>query len=128
METEVNLKKTKLMVFNKSVRKLNINCKFSQQKVDVAKSYTCTYLGCVLTPSSSFSANQDQLYIKGFRALLSLLKDFHPQKGILVRIFLKLFNSLAKPILLHNCEIWGAYTLMNSCFQLFREKLFRTTL
>ena len=97
---KVNLRKTKLIVFNKSGRKLNINCKFGQQKVDVAKSYT--YLGCVLTPSGSFSANQDQLYNKGLRALFSLLKDFHPQKGPPVRIFLK--------ALLH-CAIFSATCL-----------------
>ena len=56
-----------LKVFNKSGRKLNIKCKFGQQKVDVEKSYT--YLGCVLTPSGALSANQDQLiYNKGLRA------------------------------------------------------------
>ena len=76
---KVNLKKTKLMVFNKSGRKLNINCKFGQQKVDVAKSYS--YLGCVLTPSGAFSANQDQLYNKGLRALFNLLKVFTHRKG-----------------------------------------------
>ena len=86
---KVNLKKTKLMVFNKSGKKLNINCKFGQQKVDVAKSYT--YLGCVLTPSGAFSANQDQLYNKGLTALFNLLKDFHPQKGTPVRLFLNAF-------------------------------------
>ena len=93
---KVNLNKTKLMVFNKSGRKPNFNCKFSQQKVDVAKSYT--YLGCVLTPSGAFSANQDQLYNKGLRALSNLLMDFHPQKGTPVRLFLKLFVSLVKPM------------------------------
>ena len=114
------------MVFNKSGRKLNINCKFGQQKVDVAKSYM--HLGCGLTPSGAYSANQDKLYNKGLRALFNLLKDFQPQKGTPVRLFLKLFDSLVKPILLYNCEIWGAYTSRNPSFQLFKEKLFQTNI
>ena len=45
-----------------------------------------------------------------------------------MRLFLKLFDSLVKPILLYNCEIWDAYTSRNSSFQLFKEKLFQTKL
>ena len=122
----VNLKKTKVMVFNKSGRKLKLNCMFGKTKVEMATSYT--YLGCVLTPSGSFSANQDHLYKKGLRALFSLLKDFNPQKGAPVRLFLKLFDSLVKPVLLYNCEIWGAYVSRKLSFQKFNEDLFQINL
>ena len=94
----VNLKKTKLIIFNKSGRKLNASCSFGSKTVDMATSYT--YLGSVLTPSGSFSANQDQLYNKGLRTMFTLLKDFHPLNGTPVRIFLKLFDSMIRPVLL----------------------------
>ena len=45
---QVNLKKTKLIIFNKSGRKLNASCSFGSKTVDMATSYT--YLGFVLTP------------------------------------------------------------------------------
>ena len=111
------------MVFNKSGGKLNINCKFGQQNVNVVKSYR--YLGHRLCQSNTirqsggaFSANQDQLHNKGLRVLFNQLNDFHPQKGNPVRLFLKLFDSLVKPILLYNSEIlnMGAYTSRNSSF------------
>ena len=87
-----------------------------------------TYLGSVLTPSGSFSANQDRLYNKGLRIMFTLLKDFHPLNGAPVRIFLKLFDSMIRPVLLYNCEIWGAYIMKISSFQSFREKIFQTGL
>ena len=37
-----NMKKTKLMAFNISGRKIGINCKFGQQRVDIAKSLHCS--------------------------------------------------------------------------------------
>ena len=123
---QVNLKKTKVMVFNKSGKKLKLNCMFGHTKVEMATSYT--YLGCVLTPSGSFSVNQEYLYKKGLRALFSLLKDFNTQKGTPVRLFLKLFDSLVKPVLLYNCEIWGAYVSSKLSFQKFKEGLFEINL
>ena len=117
------------MIFNKSGRKLNClkaSCSFGSKTVDMATSYT--YLGSVLTPSGSFSANQDRLYNKGLRIMFTLLKDFHPLNGTPVRIFLKLFDSMTRPVLLYNCKIWGAYIMKISSFPSFREKVFQTGL
>ena len=96
-ELREHLKKTKLMIFNKSGWKLKASCSFGSKTVDMATSYT--YLDSVLTPSGSFSANQDQLYNKGLRIMFILLKDFHPLNGTPVRIFLKLFDSMIRPVL-----------------------------
>ena len=123
---QVNLNKTKLMIFDKSGWKLKASCSFGSKTVDMATSYT--YLGSVLTPSGSFSANQDRLYNKGLRIMFTLVKDFHPLNGTPVRIFLELFDSMIRPVLLYNCEIWGAYIMKISSFQSFREKIFQTGL
>ena len=123
---QVNLNKTKLMIFDKSGRKLKASCSFGSKTVDMATSYT--YLGSVLTPSGSFSANQDRLYNKGLRIMFTLVKDFLPLNGTPVRIFLELFDSMIRPVLLYNCEIWGAYIMKISSFQSFREKIFQTGL
>ena len=45
-----------------------------------------------------------------------------------MQLFLKLFDSLVKQILLYNCETWGAYTSRSRVFQLVKEKLFQTNL
>ena len=65
-------------IFNKSGRKLKLDYMFGQTKVEMAISYT--YLGCVLTPSGSFSANQEYLYKKGQSVLFSFLKDFNHRR------------------------------------------------
>ena len=67
------------MLFNKSGRKLDINCTFGKDKVPMATSYP--YLGTILTPSGSFNINNESLYNKGLRAVFSILKDLHPQYG-----------------------------------------------
>ena len=94
---------------------MKLNCMLGQTKVEMATSYT--YLGCVWTTSGSFSANQGYLYKKGLRALFSLFKDFNPQKGTPVLLFLTLFDSLVKPVLLYNCEIWGHMFQVNYYFR-----------
>ena len=79
---QVNLKKTKLMIFHKSGRKLKASCNFRSKRVDMATSYT--FLDSVLTPSRPFSANQNQLYNKGLCVMFSYsFKGFHRQNELL---------------------------------------------
>ena len=122
----INTKKTKLMVFNKSGRKIEINCTFGKDKIPVVNAFT--YLGTTLTSSGSFTPNQENLYNKGIKTVFSILKDFHPTHGTSIKLLLKLFDSLVRPILLYNCEVWGAYTKLNTSFTKFKENLFNISL
>ena len=114
------------MVFNKSGRKLNINCTFGKDKVPMATSYT--YLGTILTPSGSFNINKENLYNKGLRTVFSILRDLHPQYGTHSKIILKLFDSLVRPILLYNCQVWGTYSKQFKSFSKFKDNLFQVNL
>ena len=62
------------MIFSKNGRKLKASCSFGSKTVDMATSYR--YLGSVLTPCGSFSANQDQLYNKSLRVMFTLLSGY----------------------------------------------------
>jgi hypothetical protein len=49
----VNIKKTKVLVFNKAGRIKNIEIKFKEQNIECVQQYT--YLGVVFAASGSFS-------------------------------------------------------------------------
>ena len=53
-EMSVNIKKTKVLVFNKAGRIKNIEIKFKEQNIACVQQYT--YLGVVFAASGSFSA------------------------------------------------------------------------
>jgi hypothetical protein len=53
-EMSVNIKKTKVLVFNKAGRIKNIEIKFKEQNIECVQQYT--YLGVVFAASGSFSA------------------------------------------------------------------------
>ena len=80
MEAKVNIKQTKLMIFNS--RNYGINAYLGQDLIEQVDKYT--YLGCIImTPSGSFKENNKYLYDKASRALffnkkiLSLITTFH---------------------------------------------------
>ena len=84
------------------------------------------YLGTVFTPRNNFKTAQNELYKKACRAFFGYLKDVNIHAGAQITTVSKLFNSLSAPILLYNCEIWGAY-MNNKKVQrvdLFVEKMF----
>ena len=85
---QVNLKKTKIMVFQKKCRK-SFNPSFSYKKDVIQKVNDYTYLGIKITSTESFALAEETLKEKALRAL---------------------FDTQVKPILLYNSEVWGAYS------------------
>lgn len=122
----INISKTKIMVFNKSGRKLDINCTFGKDQVPMTRSYQ--YLGTTLTPSGSFNLNIENLYNKGLRVVFSLMKVFHPQYGTPVKTLLKLFNLLIQPVILYSCEVWGGYSKRTNSPKTFKDTMFKINL
>eukprot|EP00116_Pleurobrachia_bachei_P008043 sb/3468305/ len=93
----VNLKKTEVMVFNKSAVKLKESEGFiyKGQRIPSAKTYC--YLGVTFTLNGSFKLNEVKLKQKALRAVFSIKKqiDF---SAISPRTALKLFDSLVLPV------------------------------
>jgi hypothetical protein len=75
---EVNIKKTKVMIFQKHNSKLpNLHFHIGNKKIDIVKEYT--YLGLKRVPNGKFKLAQQQLSEKALHALYKIRKnlDFH---------------------------------------------------
>ena len=105
----VNIKKTKVMIFNKGGRLLRRNFNIGHLKIETTRQYK--YLGFMITPSGEINTGLRDLKDraqKAFMKMKSKLGDMfqsHPQ------ITLKLFDSLIKPILLYASDFWGILRL-----------------
>ena len=107
---KVNDDKTKVLVFNRPFTKniKNLNYFIDGKKIVTVKSYT--YLGIEVTNTGNFQLACKSLYQKSLRAMFSLYAAIGPRSDIPnTQLFLKLFDSLIRPILLYGCEIWGPY-------------------
>ena len=119
----VNLDKTKIMVFNKNGRNIHANVTLGGKSVAITSKYC--YLGVILTSSGSFQESQQDRYRKGLRALYCLKKEFFTENGANIKLFLKLTITIISPILCYYCEVWGAYLqTRNLSFHKFKENLF----
>ena len=113
----VNLKKSQIIIFNKSGRLLkNFEFKYGNINLDIVDEYP--YLGIIFTPSGSFAKATASLCDKARKAYFSFRKhDRSP-----VHISMKFFDTLVKPILLYGCEAWA----ITSSPRLSLENFFKT--
>ena len=103
----VNLKKTKIMVFNKVGRIFDLRIPFEGKVIEPCSRYD--YLGTTFTPSGSFSLGRKTLHKKASRAMSSFLSEINLRAGAQPLTIQKFFRALVRPILLYNCEMWGAF-------------------
>ena len=102
---EVNLSKTKTMIFNRSGKiPKNIVFTFSGKPIEMVNKFK--YLGTILSASGSVRAAQESLLSSGRKAYFSSQKmlfkfDFDPNLSI------ELFSKLIVPIITYNSEIWS---------------------
>ena len=127
---KVNLTKTNVVVFNRAFtnRIKNLNFTFEGKPVQPLKSYC--YLGIDISSTGSFATAMDSLYKKSLRALYSIYSTINVYSdGKSLSLFLKLFDSLVKPVLLYGCEIWGPAALkVNNPIDKLVNKFYRTLL
>ena len=111
---QINPKKTKVLIFNKSGRLLkpSTNIKIGHEIIESTKSYC--YLGIVFTPSGTFSHAVNELKKKAMRATFSL-KRFINNKFLSVSTAFKLFDSLILPILTYACQVTFPFSKTASC-------------
>ena len=103
---KVNIKKTKIMIFNKAGRKIQFKFTFQNSIIECVSSYK--YLGTYFSTSGSFTFGRTELYNKALKAFYKLKKDFlNLMPGIKTSVHL--FDHTLKPILLYNSEVWGGY-------------------
>ena len=104
-DLQVNVEKTKIIVFNKSGRVFkNIHFSYGDKRLECTNEYK--YLGIIFKPSGSFANAVEHLCKRANKALFSIRKSlFSPYMN--VKAHLKLFDSCIKPILLYCSEIWA---------------------
>ena len=108
---EVNHKKTKIMIFQKTGKKAkNICFSSNNQSIEVVQEYT--YLGVKITTSGNFHLYQKTLAEKGLNALYKIYKhiDFFQ---LSLRSANKIFDTAIVPILTYGAEIWGMFSKLD---------------
>lgn len=121
----VNLKKTQVMIFNKSGRHLNYN--FHLDGKSVSCTYNFKYLGITFIPSGKFSQCKEELFKKSMKACFKLQQCMSSSNPS-VSTLLHLYDHTVKPILTYGCEIWGMFSTTSAACtkhdQFILEKVF----
>ena len=95
----LNIKKTKIMIFNKGGRHIRRNIYFGENKLESTRQYK--YLGFIVTPSGEITSRLRDLKDRALRGFMKLKNkmDIAFRKHPLIT--LKLFKALIEPILLY---------------------------
>lgn len=104
---EINMKKTKVLIFNNTGRISIEKFTFNGQLINNEKKYN--YLGIIFTVSGRFTDAKFNLYNKALKAFFKLKRYFTNFKPN-IKTLLHLFDHILKPILLYGSEIWGQFS------------------
>ena len=105
---EVNMKNSKVVIFNPSGRKLCTHkFYFDGKEMEVVKSYT--YLGLELISSGSLWLAKASLMDKARKSMFPLFSTI-PQFQLTCADAMNLFHSLVRPIALYNSENWSYFS------------------
>ena len=118
---KVNIKKTAVLVFNVTGRKLLESAHFRYGTMSIPSVRDYVYLGTTFTISGSLKANQTQLRKKGLKAYFSLENTIDLSSIAKVAIF-KLFDSLILPVVSYGCQIWLTKTELLKCLSSDNKK------
>ena len=102
----INPKKTKIMIFQKSTKKCDYTFHIGDELIDIVQDYT--YIGTRISSSGNFTLSLEHLRQKALHAFFSLRRhtDFSTLKPSLA---CKIFDTMIQPILTYNSEVWGAF-------------------
>ena len=103
---KVNIKKTKIIIFNKGNRILkNINVMYGESSLEIVNKYC--YLGFIITANGKFKVNFHNLKLKALKALYGLRSHLSASNCFPINMALDLFDRLVVPIMTYGCEVWG---------------------
>ena len=96
-----------LYLTNHSQKKIkSITFHIGSSIIEVQNSYC--YLGIDITNTGSFRKAHENLYKKAIKAQYSIFSSVHAYSDTPnIPLFLRLFDSLIKPVLLYGSEVWG---------------------
>ncbi|XP_071139805.1 uncharacterized protein [Mytilus edulis] len=119
---EVNVAKTKIVIFRKRTFELNNNLAFTYdgQNIDIVDDFT--YLGIIFASNGSFCKNKERLVCQARKAMFSIMKKSR-KLNLPIDIQLEMFDVMVLPILMYGCEIWGSTNnsiLESFCLQFYK--------
>jgi hypothetical protein len=102
---KINVTKTKVMVFSKGKRKLSqFNFTIDNQHIEAVEKYK--YLGVILSYNGNLKHAAEHMLNKGLKAVLSLKSKILDFEFSSIKLKLKLFHTLIRPITTYGSEIW----------------------
>ena len=113
---EINIAKSKVMCMQKSNKP--DESEFSINSTPIEKVQNYCYLGIDIASSGSFKQAEKSIANKASKALFKL-KSLLYHVDIDIKIALKLFDQLIKPIALYSSEIWGP-DVIKTCEDTFK--------
>ena len=102
---EVNLSKSNVMIMGKGAAP-NTSFHYGRDEIKTTNSYK--YLGTIINRHGTFSQATKDLKQKGLKALFSIWKTLSTGTAPPIDLATHLFDTLVKPIILYNCEVWGS--------------------
>ena len=103
---KVNLKTTKVLLFNKSGRLIKEPFYFNNELIESVNKYT--YLGVIFQSSGLFNYAKEELYNKSLKASYKLSRCLSGSAAS-IKTNLHLIDHTIKPIDLYGSEIWGMF-------------------
>ena len=110
---EININKTKVMIFNKSGKLLDKKYTFHVGSIQLEIAGNYRYLGIIFQSSGCFSLAKDDLYKRGLKAFFKMCRSFgsvYPN----VKTLLHIFDHTVLPVLMYGSEIWGEFNPTSS--------------
>ena len=108
---KINQSKTKSMVFSRGNQKINTTFKVNGTNLENVKEFK--YLGITVHKKScSFTPTLKHFRTKATRALYSLKSKIN-FLNLPIRVALKLYDAIIKPILLYGSEVWEPFLNQN---------------
>ena len=122
---EVNVGKTKIMIFERRSSLQSQNLKFYFGEFELEKVEQYKYLGSIFSKSLNFQENLETVVQKANKAAFLFWQYIDKFQFIKVSQVLKLYEALVVPILLYNCECWGpliSESLLERTIEVFHRK------
>ena len=108
----VNIKKTKVMIFNKTGRHIRRNFYLGDLKVETTREYK--YLGFNITPHGGIAAGLIDLKDRALKAYFKMKNKMGLSFRKYPIVTIKLFQTLIQPILLYASDFWGVLKTPNN--------------
>ena len=117
LDLQINIKKTKVMIFNKTGVKLDKKYSFSIDGVKLEITDKYQYLGLTLHPSGSMTLAVQELYDKASRAWYSISNVIYKNKRMEIDKVFGIFDSLVTPVAIYGSPFWLPYSLPQKSFK-----------